>query len=59
MADKIKLGIIGIGNMGSAHAKAIVLEGKCPEIELVAVADTNPDRLKWAKETLPRERSLL
>ena len=50
--DKIRLGIIGIGNMGSADAKNIV-DGKCPEIELAAVCDTNPDRLQWAKETLP------
>ena len=47
--EKIKLGIIGIGNMGSAHAKNIV-EGKCPEIELVAIADTDPKRLTWANE---------
>ncbi len=45
---KIRLGIIGIGNMGSNHAKNIK-EGKCPDIELVAVADTNPDRIEWAK----------
>ncbi len=47
--EKIRLGIIGIGNMGSNHAKNIK-EGKCPEIELVAVADTNPDRIEWAKQ---------
>ena len=40
----LKLAIIGIGNMGSAHARSI-LEGKCPKIELTAVCDTNPDRL--------------
>ena len=50
--DKIKLGIIGLGNMGSTHAKYIIM-GKCPEIELVAFADTNPDRIKWAQENLP------
>lgn len=50
--DKIRMGIIGIGNMGSAHAKNIV-EGKCPEIELAAVCDINPDRLQWAQENLP------
>ena len=49
MSEKIKLGIIGVGNMGSSHAQNIK-EGKCPEIELVAIADTNPDRLNWAKE---------
>lgn len=48
---KIKLGIIGIGNMGSGHANNVVA-GKCPEFELVAVADTNPDRLEWAKNNL-------
>ncbi len=47
--EKIKLGIIGLGNMGSNHAKNIK-EGKCPEIELVAVADINPDRIEWAKQ---------
>ena len=46
---KIKLGIIGIGNMGSGHANNIK-EGKCPEFELTAIADINPQRLDWAKE---------
>jgi predicted dehydrogenase len=40
MDKKIKLGIIGIGNMGSSHAKRVV-EGKCPDFELVAIADIN------------------
>ena len=51
MEKKIKLGIIGIGNMGTGHTKNI-LTGKCPEFELVAAADINPDRLAWAKESL-------
>ncbi len=49
MSKKIKLGIIGIGGMGSGHCRRI-MRGDCPEIELVAVADINPDRLKWAEE---------
>ena len=49
--NKIRLGIVGIGNIGSSHAKTL-MAGKCPEFELAAVADTNPDRLTWAKETL-------
>ena len=52
MEQKIRLGIIGLGNMGTAHAKNI-LEGKCPEIVITAVADRNEDRLNWAKENLP------
>ena len=50
--DKVRLGIIGIGNMGSSHAKNII-EGKTQDIELTAVADRKEDRRKWAKETLP------
>ena len=48
---KIRLGIVGIGNIGSSHVKTL-MAGKCPEFELVAVADLNPDRLVWARETL-------
>ena len=46
---KIKLGIIGIGNMGSVHAKNII-EGKCPEIEICAIADIDPKRIERAKQ---------
>jgi predicted dehydrogenase len=47
--SKVKLGVIGLGNIGRAHCKNII-EGKCPEIELVAVADTNSSRLNWLDE---------
>lgn len=50
--EKIRLGIIGIGNMGAIHCRHI-LDGKCPEIELVAVADVKESRRQWAKENLP------
>lgn len=49
---KVRLGIIGVGNMGSGHA-ANILAGKCPEIELTAVADRRESRRQWAKDTLP------
>lgn len=49
---KVRLGIIGVGNMGSGHA-ANILAGKCPEIELAAVADRREARRQWAKDTLP------
>ena len=54
MEKKIRLGIIGLGNMGSGHAKSIV-EGKCPDFDLVAVADINPARVAWGKENLAGE----
>ena len=50
--EKVKLGIIGAGNMGSGHISNI-LAGKTPEIELVAVADRREVRRAWVKETVP------
>lgn len=47
---QVKIGIIGVGNMGSAHLNNI-LSGKCPELQVSAVADINPARLQWVKET--------
>ena len=48
MDKKIAVGIIGIGNMGTSHVQNI-MNGKCPDLEVVAVADKNPDRLAWIK----------
>ena len=48
---KIRLGIIGIGNMGSGHATRIKA-GNCPDFVLTAVADINPKRLEWAEREL-------
>ncbi len=48
---KVRLGIIGVGNMGSGHIGNIVAD-KCPEIQVAAVADINPDRLVWARSVL-------
>ena len=50
--QKVRFGIIGVGNMGSSHIKNY-LKGTMPEIEITAVADIKPDRLEWAKEQLP------
>ncbi len=47
--SKIRLGIIGFGNMGATHATN-VWEGKCPDFVLTAVSDVAPERLQWAKE---------
>lgn len=50
--EKVRLGIIGIGNMGTNHAKSIV-EGRAPEVELTAVADLRESRRTWCRENLP------
>ena len=51
---KIKLGIIGIGNMGSVHAKNII-EGKCPEIEICAIADMGYNCVVVAPRVISKE----
>ena len=52
MAEKVKLGIIGIGNQGSTYARRLVRENWVPEIEVAAIADINPARLNWARENV-------
>ena len=42
MKKTVRLGIIGLGNMGTPHARAI-LDGKIPGCELAAVADAVPE----------------
>ncbi len=54
--QKVRLGIIGVGNMGSSHIKNY-LKGEMPEIKITAVADIKPDRLEWAKEQLPEVKT--
>lgn len=41
---KVKIGVIGVGNMGSGHAM-MFSDGRCPEFELVAICDLRQDRL--------------
>lgn len=53
MAEKVKLGLIGLGNIGTMHLNHY-LEGKNPEVEIVAVADVKPERQKTAREMLPK-----
>ncbi len=48
---KVRLGIIGAGNMGSGHIGNYV-KGTLPEIEITAVADRREERRVWVKENL-------
>ena len=50
--DTIRLGIIGIGNIGTTHVLRAI-SGECPEIELAAVADRRESRRQWAEEHIP------
>ncbi len=47
----LKLGIIGVGNMGAGHAENIQ-KGLCKDIVVSAVADRKEARRTWAKENL-------
>ena len=50
--DKVRIGIVGMGNMGTEHAKYIY-RGEIPQAELAAVCDIKPERLKAAEEASP------
>lgn len=48
----VRLGIIGCGNMGSAHIRNI-LARKCPRLEVTAAADRRESRRTWVREQIP------
>lgn len=50
--EKIRLGIIGTGNMGIGHLQNVI-DGKCPRIEVTAVADIDPEKLENSRKILP------
>jgi predicted dehydrogenase len=43
--DKVKIGVVGIGNIGTLHLRNIAKE---PKVELTAVCDIVPERAEWA-----------
>ena len=49
--EKIRLGILGVGNMGSGHSRNL-LAGMCPDFDLVAIADWNAERVEWYKKEI-------
>lgn len=50
--NQIRLGIIGVGNMGSGHLQN-VLDGLCPSVTVTAVSDINPEKLEPVKTKDP------
>ena len=50
--EKVKLGIIGYGNMGTSHA-ANLMGGKVAEMELAAVCDISAERRKVFSDAYP------
>ncbi len=49
--DKVRIGIVGVGNIGTAHANTL-FAGKVEGAVLSAVCDISPDRQAFCKENL-------
>src|SRR5690554_7265942 len=56
VVSEIRIGIIGIGNMGRIHA-AYIDRGEVKNARLTAVCDINPQALIWAEEHLSSDVS--
>lgn len=54
-AAKVRYGVIGVGNMGSAHVETI-RSGRIAGAEVTAVCDGSAGRREWAKEQWPDVR---
>ncbi len=50
---KLKIGIIGFGNMGGGHARNLTA-GSIPEAELTAICDIDAERRAAAREKYPK-----
>ncbi len=49
--NNLRIAVVGIGNMGSAHAKHIY-DGAVTGMELAAVCDADDAKLDWARKSL-------
>ena len=50
--EKVRIGIIGYGNMGMSHVENI-MQGKAPNVDLVAVCDISDTRRNMVKNKYP------
>ena len=50
--SKLKLGVVGFGNMGSWHVE-YVHDGKVPSMELGCACDNDPDRVAELRKKFP------
>ncbi|MGR6543362.1 Gfo/Idh/MocA family protein [Paenibacillus tundrae] len=48
----VRVAVIGIGNMGAAHARTLIA-GEVPGAELVAVCDVRQEMAKWVSDNFP------
>ncbi|MDR1569333.1 MAG: Gfo/Idh/MocA family oxidoreductase [Oscillospiraceae bacterium] len=52
--DTVRIGVIGVGNMGSSHVESIAT-GKVPGMTLGAVADRKPERIEKVREFISED----
>lgn len=52
--EQVRIGIVGIGNMGSSHSRKLV-DGEVNNAVLTAVCDVKEERRDWARETFGQE----
>lgn len=50
--NKVKFGIIGVGNMGSQHM-GFFYEGKIKNGKVTAIADSNPEKIEAIRKKYP------
>ncbi|MDB5052458.1 MAG: oxidoreductase [Bacilli bacterium] len=55
--SNMRVGIIGLGNMGTGHARDLINK-EVRGAQLTAICDSRPERLQWAKEHLGDEVQL-
>ena len=55
MADKVRVGVIGLGNMGSGHIRNFA-EGRMPEIDITAIADIDEKKFAPMLELVPQAK---
>ncbi len=54
MENKIRVGIIGMGNMGCQYAE-MILKGQVPGLKLAAVTRINKRDIEWFSQILPED----
>ena len=53
--EKIRLGVLGYGNIGTLHVNNVI-SGKCPQVEISAICDIDPEKQTQAKEVAPNAK---
>ncbi len=48
--EKVRLGVVGYGNMGMPVSNWLIKENHCPEIDVTAICDWDADRIDAAKK---------